>query len=111
MSNYSPAEIEAAQLKLIDAIPGTEEPRSCHPLENHILCEVAWVPDAGSVANEVVVWPGVSRNLLDGYDGMPHFDGSEDGDGHWTTDEERAVGDCILRRALGMRPLYEVSND
>lgn len=107
---YKQEELEQAQLRLIDAIP--TEPEKCHPDGSSLIrCETAYIANLQEVAEDVALWPTTAANLLGGYLGVPSFDGRLDGAERWTTDEENAVGTCLIRRALGECPIFEVKDE
>lgn len=105
-SRYSQSSLDEASLRLIDAIPDENDQCRPHP-HSRYLCEARGTQGLREIAAEVALWPEMAENLLDGYAGTPNYLGvGNDGGELYSTDQQRAVGSCMLRRALGECPVF-----
>lgn len=113
-SGYSEAQLDGARLRLIDAIPA-DDYITCRPLrgvgwQSPYVCGASRIEDYREIAEDLALRPTTAENLLDGREDMPNFDPRGEGIDPWTTEEEKEIGGCMLRRALGQCPIYEVKD-
>jgi len=108
MSKYSEAEIEEAQLALIDAIPVDGIPCEPYQLLPHLSCdghrEALRLPE---VAERVALWQGTAEALLDGFINRPSVTTDELGNEVYPTEPQRDIAQCIVMRAIGRCPRME----
>lgn len=105
---YSEAVLDEARLRLIDSMP-EESDSTCRPFGGEFWqspheCQGARIEGHRIIAEELSLHEITARSLLDGYDNLPSYH-LVDGKPVRLTEQERIVGECMLRKALGVCPL------